>query len=132
MTIPRIGGESTVFDAVTVSFRDGAYVATARRDGIRATVRTGYDPGRSPATASDQATAAAWRARLVMTDRWRLEGHARGVGDLADQTAAEWSDPDRYAALVSVEVPGHGYVVTFVPRQLVTSDDAAPREGRAS
>lgn len=117
-TFSRIGGESTVFDAVTVTFRDGAYVATARRDGIRATVRTSYGYGPGP-TASDMAVSAAWRARLVMVEKWRLEGHRRNVGDLSDQTAAEWSDVDHYTAVVSSEVPGAGYVVTFIPRKLV-------------
>lgn len=129
LTFPRIGGPSTVFDAVTVTYRNGAYAATARRDGIRATVRTSY-AGDHPATASEMATGAAWRARLAMTEKWRQEGHRRDVGDLADQTAAEWSDPDRYAVVVSTEVPGIGYLVTFIPRELAGMPQTTPSVGR--
>lgn len=126
---PRIGGESTVFDAVTVSYRNGAYVATARRDGITATRRV--SDRRGMATASEDATAAAWVARCAMAEKWRDEGYRKAGGEhhddessrfirrTSDETHAEWTDPSRYAVVVSSEVPGHAYVVTFIPRDLI-------------
>ena len=129
-TFPRIGGASTVFDAVTVSYSgaSGAYVATARRDGIKATRYVGSSNGQS--TTSEDATAAAWSARCAMAGKWRDEGYRLAEEDASfadmlrknsDRTFAEWTDPDRYAVVVSVEVPGHGYVVTFIPREQVQS-----------
>lgn len=118
-TFPRIGGESTVFDAVTVTYRDGAYAATARRDGIRGSVR--MSGGYGPQTASDSAVSAAWLARVKMAARWRDEGIRRGehLRELSESTYAEWTDPESYAVVVSVEVPGHAYVVTFIPREIL-------------
>lgn len=130
-SFPRIGGESTVFDAVTVSYRNGAYAATARRDGIRASVR--MSGGYGPATASNEATAAAWLARVKMSERWRDEGISRGehLRELSEATHAEWTDPERYAAVVSVEVPGHAYIVTFIPRDILARGaELATRDGR--